>query len=464
MENILRFLEKDKNDCKLKIAVVGDAMIDEYYDVKVKRISPECPIPILQMDETDPVSVPGGAANVVRQFENFNTQLSLVSILDNDAIKTLTKSNISIHSSSQIIDKKIPRKKRYFSENTQVARIDVEKADYGMDDRELHEISNSIFRYFRKSSFDAVIFSDYGKGIFKHFDNSLLMDFPLTIVDPKNGDIRKWKNCTVLKPNADEALRLSGKNSVVESGLFLSEYLGCSVAVTEASRGVSVYENGKITAVRPDYKPIAAESVIGAGDCFIAFLTMALLRGFSLVEASQVAFKAGTLYVQNKRNKPLYPADLFMSCKSENEKTISMNDAQFLRDRTFKLAFTNGCFDMMHAGHVHSLKFAKSCADKLIVGVNSDRSVSRLKPGRPIIPQKERIEMLASCEYVDFVVLFDDETPLSLIKAVCPDVVVKGDDYKENEIVGYGIVPEIKRCPLMEGISTTQIIQKIKEN
>ena len=117
---------------------------------------------------------------------------------------------------------------------------------------------------------------------------------------------------------------------------------------------------------------------------------------------------------------------------------------------------------MFHTGHLASLKFAKSCGDKLVVGLNSDKSVSKLKPGRPIISEKDRLELLASCEYVDYVVLFDDDTPLELIKKISPDVVVKGADYKEEDVVGYGIVPEIKRCPLVEGISTTKIIEKIK--
>ena len=128
-----------------------------------------------------------------------------------------------------------------------------------------------------------------------------------------------------------------------------------------------------------------------------------------------------------------------------------------------KTIFTNGCFDIMHMGHIDCLKFAKSQGDKLVVGLNSDESVARLKPKRPIMSVKDRASVLAACEYVDYVVVFDDDTPLELIKKISPDVLVKGADYKEEDVVGYKIVPEIKRCPLVEGISTTSIIEKIKK-
>lgn len=463
MENILQFLERDKNGPRLKIAVLGDSMIDEYFDVQVKRISPEYPIPIIQTECDDPQVVPGGAANVVCQFGNFNADVSLVSLIDQEAVKIFAKSGIEINSACQIIENKIPRKKRFFSDNFQVSRIDFEKQNYGLSDNSLQNIVKSLLSCFRKQYYQAVVFSDYGKGIFNYFDNSVLKKFPITIVDPKNGDIEKWKGCTVFKPNREEALRLSGKKTVFDAGIYLSEFLGSSVVITEAAKGVSIFDNGVFHEIRPDISPAVAESVIGAGDCFVAFLAMFLVRGFSLFDSSEMAFKAGTLYVLNKRNKPITKHDLLFSIDHVGSKIISFNDCGFLRDRNFKLVFTNGCFDILHRGHIESLKFAKSQGDKLVVGVNSDSSVGKLKDGRPINSVSDRISLLASCEYVDYVIVFEEDTPLELIKKIVPDVVVKGEDYKEKDIIGHGIVPEIKRCPLVEGISTTKIIEKIKK-
>jgi D-beta-D-heptose 7-phosphate kinase/D-beta-D-heptose 1-phosphate adenosyltransferase len=190
---------------------------------------------------------------------------------------------------------------------------------------------------------------------------------------------------------------------------------------------------------------------------------MAMCRGFSLQESADIAFKAGTLYVLNKHNKPLDRFSIIHSIDPIGAKVIPYDEINMFCNRDYKLVFTNGCFDIMHMGHIDCLKFAKSQGDKLVVGLNSDESVARLKPKRPIMSVKDRASVLAACEYVDYVVVFDDDTPLELIKKISPDVLVKGADYKEEDVVGYKIVPEIKRCPLVEGISTTSIIEKIKK-
>lgn len=462
MKSILQFLESDKKGQTLNIGVIGDAMIDEYYDVKIKRISPECPIPIMHSKEHEPKILPGGAANVVHQFKNFNAKVNLGCLLDYKAKRIFEDARINTDYSVNIAHD-ISRKRRYYSEHIQVARIDIEKNNYGFNHDDLFLKTESLFDKFVLNDFQAVIFSDYGKGIFNFFKNEYLKKFPITVVDPKNGDLTRWRGCTVLKPNQEEALKLSGKDNVRDAGLYLSELLECSVVITQAAQGISVFEKGGITEIRPTVSPAVAESVIGAGDAFITFLTMAMCRGFSLQESADIAFKAGTLYVLNKHNKPLDRFSIIHSIDSIGAKVINYDEADMLCNRDYKLVFTNGCFDIMHMGHIDCLKFAKSQGDKLVVGLNSDESVSRLKPGRPIMSVKDRASVLAACEYVDYIVVFDDDTPLELIKKISPDVLVKGADYKEEDVVGYGIVPEIKRCPLVEGISTTSIIEKIKK-
>ena len=462
MENILQFLSEMENNKKLNIGVVGDAILDEYYEVSVKRISPEYPIPILLAEQDSPETRPGGAANVAYQFKHFNVDVSLHSFCDSFALNYFDSMDLNATHNSVCIPSKIPRKKRYFQENAQLSRIDFERSNCGLLEHELRTYFENLNNKMSVKKFDAIIYSDYNKGLFNKFDNSFLRKDTITIVDSKNGDLKRWKGCTVFKPNEKEALALSGKKTVDEAGNYLSEFLGSSVVVTQAANGVSVFENGNMHRIKPTKSPAVAESVIGAGDAFIAFLAMALCKGFSLVDSAEIAFKAGTLYVLNKKNKPLTKNDILYSIDPYLIKKLSSQQLLEIKKKGEKLVFTNGCFDMFHTGHLASLKFAKSCGDKLVVGLNSDKSVSRLKPGRPIISEKDRLELLASCEYVDYVVLFDEDTPLELIKNIGPDVVVKGADYKEEDVVGYGIVPEIKRCPLVEGISTTQIIEKIK--
>lgn len=458
MENILQFLSEDK---KLKIAVVGDAILDEYYEVSVKRISPEYPIPILLAEEEVPETRPGGAANVAYQFKHFDVDVSLHSFCDSVALNYFDSIELNATHNSVCIPNKIPRKKRFFQENAQLSRIDFEKVNCGLMDNLLKIYFENLHNKMSGKQFDAIIYSDYNKGLFNNFENNFLRKDTITIVDSKNGDLNRWKGCTVFKPNEKEALAYSGKKTVDEAGKYLSDFLGSSVVITQAASGVTVFENGNIHRIKPTKSPAVAESVIGAGDAFIAFLAMALCKGFSLVDSSEIAFKAGTLYVLNKKNKPLTKNDILYSIDPYLMKKLSIHDLGSIKKKGEKLVFTNGCFDIFHAGHLASLKFAKNCGDKLVVGLNSDSSVSKLKPGRPIIPEKERMEVLASCEYVDYVVLFDENTPLQLIQKISPDVVVKGADYKEEDVVGYGLA-EIKRCPLVEGISTTKIIEKIK--
>lgn len=462
MENILQFLSEMEKTPPLKIGVMGDAMLDEYYEVSVKRISPEYPIPIYLAEQETPEVRPGGAANVAYQFKHFNVDVSLHSFCDAQAINYFDSIKLNAVYNSVCISNKIPRKKRYFQENAQLARIDFEKNDCGLLDQELRTHLENLNMKMDGKKYDALIYSDYGKGLFKNFDNSILKNDTITIVDSKSGDLTRWKGCTVFKPNEKEAIQLSGKKNVEEAGNYLSNFLGSAVVITQAAKGVTVFENGNIHQIKPNKSPAVAESVIGAGDAFIAFLAMALCKGFSLVDASEIAFKAGTLYVLNKKNKPITQDDILFSIDPALMKKLDYQKLLYLKQKDQKLVFTNGCFDMFHAGHLTSLKFAKSCGDKLIVGLNSDKSVAKLKPGRPIISEQERLDVLASCEYVDYVVLFDDETPLELINKIKPDVVVKGADYKEEDVVGFGMA-EIKRCPLVEGISTTNIIEKIKK-
>lgn len=452
---------RDSEDT-VDVAVVGDAMIDEYYDVEVNKISPECPVPILKSDAERAICLPGGAANVAYQFAHFNFNAYLFAYLDADARRQLGVRNIHIKHAVGITSR-IPRKKRFYCGDTVVGRWDIEEKDYGLSTGSIAELNADLYR--KLEGYKCVIFSDYGKGLFNQFDNSLLAKFPITIVDPKNGDLNRWRGCTIFKPNEAEALRLTGKSNIDQAGWHLVNLLGATVLITQAAKGVSIYQPGKeIVRVQPKHKLSAAESVIGAGDCFVCFLAMALCRGLELVDAVSLAFHAGVLYVRNKHNKPLRPHDLARYADPCGSKIMLYPDVNVLRNRDYKLAFTNGCFDMLHTGHLESLRFAKEQGDKLMVGVNSDESVAKLKAGRPIIPLQQRMAMLAACEFVDYVVPFYEDTPYELIKEISPDVIVKGEDYRDKVVVGSDIVPEVVFCPLFDGQSTSKIIEKISRS
>jgi D-beta-D-heptose 7-phosphate kinase / D-beta-D-heptose 1-phosphate adenosyltransferase len=458
MSLLQEFLKLESSSPLLKIGVLGDAMIDEYFNVRVKKISPEFPIPVMHSDTDVSEDFPGGAANVVYQFKHFNVNVNLISFIDSAASVSLQSKGINVDACINI-PTYIPRKKRFYSDDFPTYRWDVEKSNYGLG----LDLENKCFDLYskvhKKSNFDVLIFSDYDKGVFHKYLNLLVSECPITIIDPKSGDLDRWCGCTIFKPNKQEALTLSGCNNVKDAGIYLLNRLGCeAVIITQSGEGVTVFDKDGIYEVRPTEKLPPAESVIGAGDCFTAFLAMAVGWGMSIRQASEIAWRAGILYVRNRHNKPISKLDL---CNSYDP-TIGKINIFPDNNRDYKLVFTNGCFDILHAGHIEMLKFAKSLGDKLVVAVNSDESISQLKPGRPFVSLNDRMKMLASLEFVDFVVSFGDLTPLNIIKQIMPDVLVKGDQYKKEDIVGYGIVKEIVTAPMIPGLSTTNIIQKIK--
>ncbi|RTK93301.1 MAG: bifunctional heptose 7-phosphate kinase/heptose 1-phosphate adenyltransferase [Neisseriaceae bacterium] len=455
------FLKLDIDSLPLKVVVIGDAMIDEYFNVSIKKISPEFPIPVMHSDHEVPLSLPGGAANVAYQFKNFNVKPYLISFIDDDFFRCFSKNlNLSFSKNIQIDSNlKIPRKKRFYNEDFPTYRWDVEAKNYGMEVDKLEKSCESLLQNAKRQNFDITIFSDYNKGIFYKNDqliNDIIKKSKVSIVDSKVGDLKKWKGCSVFKPNLQEALSLSGCSDVKEAGRYLRRELECqAVVITKSGDGVSIFTEEEEFEIIPERKSLA-ESVIGAGDCFTAFLAMCLGRGLDIKFASNIAWKAGSIYVKSKHNKPISRVDLL------NGKIIEKGYEDFFlnrENRDFKLSFSNGCFDLLHVGHIASLEFAKSKSDKLVVAVNTDESVSRLKQGRPIIPLDQRMRLLAGLDCVDFVIQFDEDTPLNIIKKIQPDVLTKGQPYKKEEVIGFDIVPEtyIGETP---NVYTSDIIKK----
>lgn len=464
MSLINLFLESNHNR-RAKIAVVGDAMLDEYVDVKVKRISPEFPIPVMRSDDETSYVKPGGAANVAYQFKNFNFQVDLFSFLDSEAAIRLQQNGIATDN-CLVINNKIPRKRRFYSDNFPTYRWDIEKPLYGYSEKEISKLCGELYLMLdnKIDDYDVIVFSDYNKGIFYQFLNTLVSKCKISIVDPKSGNIDSWKNCTIFKPNCKEALELSGQKNIEDAGFYFLELLNCkAVVITQGGDGISVFVDNKMFHVKPTHTLPYVESVIGAGDCAMAFLAMASAHNFDIMSAANLAWQAGAMYVQNRYNKPVSIRDLKNLEDKSDAKIIKNIEEQDFVNRDYKLVFTNGCFDILHAGHIESLKFAKKQGDKLIVAVNSDQSVNENKPGRPINKLSDRMKMLSSLEFVDYVIAFDEKTPLEIIQKIKPDVLVKGSQYAISDIVGCDLVPLVVTCPMYSDISTTNLINKIKE-
>jgi D-beta-D-heptose 7-phosphate kinase/D-beta-D-heptose 1-phosphate adenosyltransferase len=440
-------------------------MIDQYYSVTVNRISPEFPIPVLKSsDEKPDQALPGGAANVCHQLSRMNVDSHLVSLLDLESIMVLEKHDLDL--SYSVVGgwgTKIPIKKRYYHGESPFCRIDIEPDTYNLSPKDLQLSQNQLFDFYAYANSprpDVLILSDYSKGVFQGIENRkrwISLGVP-TIVDPKAQPIEGWKGCTVFKPNAEEALRLSRETKWEDQTQFFRSSLECeSVVITQGGEGVVGWD-GK-TGKFFEYHHVEREfpqSVIGAGDCFAAFLAMSYVHGFSIAECAEIAFKAGAAYVKNMHNHPVGEHELL-----RRENPIA---AKYLEPcGKGKLVFTNGCFDILHPGHLELIRFAKSKGDRLIVAINSDNSIRRLKGDkRPILPLTDRMALVAGLDGVDFVTSFDEDTPKECIEQIKPDVLVKGSDYAIEQIVGHDMVKEVYRCPLVEGSSTTNIVDKIK--
>jgi D-beta-D-heptose 7-phosphate kinase/D-beta-D-heptose 1-phosphate adenosyltransferase len=465
MELLQRFAQcLDRNDKAVFIHIIGDSILDDDYQVKVSRISPECANVHVLLSENDiPFRrFPGGAANVCYQLNNFNIVSRLFTFIDPEAYRVIRNHGIKYLGGVDLPKGSyIPRKKRFYEKGFQVvARWDIELPRYGLDDAEFRQLQAKLASHWQIFQIepDVMIFSDYNKGIFSgDFKLSWYDTKAVTIVDPKAAPLDRWAGCTVFKPNSKEAEVLSGHKDWQRQCDFFQKELNCkAVVITQEGDGV-VGKTGDYFEYRPkcNVKPM---DIIGAGDCFIGVLGLAISHGFSFEDAAKIAFHGGLMYVQQKQRGTFGPWSFHSHGKI-------LKNWEFLKNREYKLVFTNGCFDLIHSGHLQTLEFAKSKGDKLVLGVNSDDSIRRLKgDSRPILPLLERMKLLAALDCVDYVIPFEEDTPQRLIEDIKPDVLVKGADWIGKEVAGMDCVKEVCYVPLVEGHSTSEIIKKIKSS
>jgi D-beta-D-heptose 7-phosphate kinase/D-beta-D-heptose 1-phosphate adenosyltransferase len=457
MTDIETFLEMNEST-RAKVTVVGDYLVDEYYHVLADRVSPEFPIPVMLSPSDVPnISVPGGAGNVCRQMEEFNIDVDFYSLIDTYGLDVLNSSSIGSQS-CVLMEGKNPIKKRIYQDDFPLCRWDIESNNFGLPNDVLAKYQKELYEKFCEEASGVVIFSDYGKGLFEGDLNWMCNEDLLTIVDPKNGPIEKWKGCTIFKPNEKEARELSGFKDWKKQCDYFMSVLGCTgVVITCGRKGVVGKMLNGYFKYSPDFS-VPCESVIGAGDAFAAFLAMTQTHCMDIVKSVALAWKAGSIYVQKKHNKPVHPYELLALDDPIKAKFVSPYD---LKDRDFKLVMTNGVYDFCHFAHISTFEFAKSKGDKLVVLVNSDESVKKLKGNaRPIIPLEQRIKMIAALGVVDYVMPFYEDTPNDIIKIIQPDVLVKGMDW-QGKMEKPENVNELCFAPLIDGISTTKIIDKI---
>ena len=464
------------------ILVVGDLMIDHYLWGKTERISPEAPVPVIDVQEE--TEVLGGAGNVVNNLVSLGARVEVASVIgpDNHGVrlrKMLEELNVGTRALVVEESRSTTRKSRLIASHQQVVRFDSEtrqEISGESENRILREIESLLDR-----GIDTVLISDYGKGVLtERLTQNIIRSAKVRgiriMVDPKGRDYSKYRGATAITPNRKEASEATGieivdEETLREAGFRLKEELELERAIiTLSEEGMAIF--GESMQVIPT---VAREvyDVTGAGDTVIATLGFVRACGGEIDEAARIANAAAAVVVGQLGSATASWDEIIAYENALHESTTEhriksrqalIRTVSRLREEGKKIVFTNGCFDILHLGHVRYLERAKSFGDILIVGVNSDASVRRLKgEDRPVNPEFDRAYLLASLDSVDFVTVFDEDTPYELIRMVEPDILVKGGDYEGKEVVGSDIAGEVRLVDFVEGRSTTGIIDRMKK-
>jgi D-beta-D-heptose 7-phosphate kinase / D-beta-D-heptose 1-phosphate adenosyltransferase len=465
---------------KPKILVIGDLMVDQYFWGSCDRISPEAPVQVVNVNHE--TSVLGGAGNVVNNLKSLGARVDIISVIGNcdtsgDLIHLLNDINVPTKYLTIQKNRLSSKKTRIVASQQQVIRYDLESDDQINIDSE-----NAVLESYKKivSEYDVILLSDYGKGVLTNqLTQSLIGIAKLynkkVLVDPKGSEYLKYKDAFLLTPNKKEAslatkINIIDEDSLTDAILKLKSICALQVSlITLSDEGIAIFDHELRT-----YPTVAKEvfDVTGAGDTVLASLGFALACGFKINQAVEFANLAGGVVVGKigSATANLHEIIEYQSNLKEpsSETHIKTKDeiASLCKDLKLKgkkIVFTNGCFDLLHSGHVSYLEAAKKFGDILVIGVNSDQSVRSLKgKNRPINEESERAYILAALKVVDYVVIFDEDTPYELIKLIQPNTLVKGGDYKGQEIVGEDIADELKLVEFIKGRSTTKTIKRIK--
>ncbi len=469
---------RNPNFRQARVLVVGDVMLDRYWHGATSRISPEAPVPVVRVGEAE--ERPGGAANVALNIAALGGQVSLLGVVGQDEMaerlqERLEKAGVNCHF-LRLPGVDTITKLRVISRHQQLIRLDFEHALEAYDQAPLLE----RFRE-RLAEHEVVVFSDYGKGTLRavaDFIDQVRSQGRLSLVDPKGRDFSIYRGADVITPNLSEFEAVAGpcgdEDELVAKGhTLLRELCLRALLVTRGEHGMSlIHEDG-----RAFHLPTRAREVFdvtGAGDTVISVLAAALACGEELEEATALANLAAGIVVGKLGTAAITESELRLALKADQEHDQGVVDEASLlaavadaRERGERVVMTNGCFDILHAGHVSYLEQARQLGDRLVVAVNDDASVRRLKGAqRPVNPLAQRMAVLAGLASVDWVVPFSEDTPERLICQVKPDVLVKGGDYRAEEVAGYDCVTagggEVRILHFVDGCSTSSIIERIR--
>lgn len=460
------------------VLVVGDVMLDRYWHGPTSRISPEAPVPVVKVDNVE--ERPGGAANVAMNIASLGAASRLVGLTGADeAARVLDDTLKGVNVQCDFVT--IPThptitKLRVLSRNQQLIRLDFEEGFEGIDPEPVHERIRQAL-----PTSGALVLSDYAKGALASVETIIRIareaGVPV-LVDPKGTDFERYRGATILTPNLSEFEAVVGKckdeADIVARGMALMEKYDLSaLLVTRSENGMTLLQPG----VEPFHLATQAQEVYdvtGAGDTVIGVLAAALAAGNSLEECCFLANAAAGVVVGKLGTSTVSPVELENAIRARPESGFGVMDEAQLKEavalarrRGEKVVMTNGCFDILHAGHVSYLANARKLGDRLIVAVNSDASTKRLKgESRPVNPLVNRMIVLGALEAVDWVVPFEEDTPQRVIADVLPDLLVKGGDYKPEDIAGSKEVwangGEVRVLNFEDGISTSNIIKKIQ--
>lgn len=460
------------------VLVVGDVMLDRYWYGPTGRISPEAPVPVVKVDQVE--ERPGGAANVAMNIAALGGHARLVGLTGIDEpARALSEKLSSLDVRCDFVtlpDYPTITKLRVMSRGQQMIRLDFEEGFHNVPaDVILPRMEQAL------ASSKVVVLSDYAKGALEHVQAMIQLarkSGVAVMVDPKGADFERYRGATLLTPNLSEFEAVAGKalseEDLVAKGLALIERFELeALLVTRSEHGMTLLQKGQ----EPLHMPTQAKEVYdvtGAGDTVISVLAASLAAGKSLSDSCKLANAAAGVVVGKLGTSTLSTIELTEAIHGSQDSGFGViSEAQLkqavkaARARGEKVVMTNGCFDILHAGHVAYLNEAAKLGDRLIVAVNSDSSVQALKgPGRPVNPEDRRMAVLAGLGAVDWVVPFSEETPQRLISEILPTLLVKGGDYKPEEIAGGQEViaagGEVRVLNFEDGCSTTEIIEAIK--
>ena len=473
----------------VRVLVVGDVMLDHYIAGRVKRISPEAPVPVVSVAKR--WSVPGGAANVARNLVRLGVDVAVAGVVGQDAAASDLRAALVGEGIAEGLAASASRrttcKTRVLAQGQQLLRLD-EEVCVPLSAEEAEALEGQVFSLLHGRQ--VVILSDYAKGVLLEAANGVCLCRVIieearrqgiaVLVDPKGSDWQRYAGAHCVTPNAGEFDVACGLEPGTKLDRARRESLAADLRarygierllVTRGPKGMALFSPGEA----PVYCRTAAREVAdvsGAGDTAIAALAASVGKGLPWAESMYLANAAAGVATGKMGTAPVSLAELNEALReqADNPKLFSLPDLtekiEEWRRKGETIVFTNGCFDLLHPGHISLIRQSAAQGDRLVVGLNSDASVRRLKgPTRPIQNESSRALLLAALSDVDAIVLFDEDTPLELITALRPDVLVKGSDYTIGTVVGADVVQQgggrVYLARLVDGCSTTGIVRKI---